>query len=143
MKRGAVPAPPVDDDKARANRLAAANLALRNKPTFGYDPTKTGGVFQIRRLGYDSAEFVFVGWDKEIRRNTAQQIEVRKGNNADIRIAVVRRMIAIIREYEQGDFLWESRRLDRNLMLSARQRDNAGLEEFMMREFFDDPRLPR
>ncbi len=136
-------APPVEDDKARANRLAAANLATQRKLTFGYDPSNSGGVFQIRRLGYESAEFVFYGWDKEIRRNTAQQIEVRKGGNSDIRIAVVRRMIAIIREYEQGDFLWESRRLDRNLTLSARPRDNAGLEEFMMHEFFDDPRLPR
>jgi hypothetical protein len=94
-------------------------------------------------MGFDDAEFVFYGWNKEIRRNTAQQIEVRKGSNSDIRIAVVRRMIAIIREYEQGDFLWQSRRLDRSLTLSARLRDNAGLEDFMMREFFDDPRLPR
>ena len=140
---GVTTAPPAEDDNARANRLAAANLALRNKPAFGYDPTTSGGVFHIRRLGYDSAEFVFFGWNKEIRRNTSQLIEVRKGNNDDIRIAVVRRMIGIIREYEQGDFLWESRRLERNLMLSARQRDNAGLEEFMMREFFDDSRLPR
>jgi hypothetical protein len=136
-------APPAEDDHARANRLAAANLALRNRPTFGYDPAKSGGIFQIMRMGYEDAEFIFFGWNKEIRRNTAQQIEVRKGSNSDIRIAVVRRMIAIIREYEQEDFLWESRRLNRNLMLSARARDNAGLEEFMMREFFDDPRLPR
>ncbi len=136
-------APPAENDNARANRLAAANLALRTRPTFGYDPTTSGGVFQIRRMGFDDAEFVFYGWNKEIRRNTAQQIEVRKSGNSDIRIAVVRKMIAIIREYEQGDFLWESRRLDRSLTLSARLRDNAGLEDFMMREFFDDPRLPR
>ena len=72
----------------------------------------------------------------------AHQIEVRKGSNSDIRIAVVRKMIAIIREYEQEDFLWESQRLGRSLTLSARARDNAGLEDFMMREFFPDPRLP-
>jgi hypothetical protein len=136
-------APPVDDDKARANRLAAANLASQRKLTFGYDPTKSGGVFQIMRMGYEDAEFIFFGWNKEIRRNTAQQIEVRKGSNSDIRIAVVRRMIAIIREYENEDFLWESHRLGRNVTLSARLRDNAGLVEFMRHEFFDDPRLPR
>mgnify|MGYP001591281005 CR=1 FL=1 len=130
-------APPVEDDHARANRLAAANLATQRKLTFGYDPTKSGGVFQITRMGYEDAEFIFFGWNKEIRRNTAQHIEVRKGSNGDIRIAVVRRMIAIIREHVQEDFLWESRRLDRNLMLSARPRDNAGLEEFMMHEFFN------
>jgi hypothetical protein len=52
-------------------------------------------------------------------------------------------MISIIRDYEQEDFLWESHRLRRSLMLSARARDNAGLEEFMMREFFVDPRVPQ
>jgi len=136
-------APPVEDDNARANRIAAANLATQHTMTFGYDPTQGGGVFQIERIGYDSAEFLFFGWNKEIRRNTKQLIEVRKGSNSDIRIAMVRKMIAIIREYEQGDFLWESRRLDRDVTLSARARDNAGLEEFMMREFFDNQHLPQ
>jgi hypothetical protein len=135
--------PPTEDDNARANRMAAANLALQRPQVFGYDPTQGGGVFQITRMGYDDAEFLFFGWNKEIRRNTKQLIEVRKGGNSDIRIAVVRRMIAIIREYERGDFLWESRRLDRNVMLSARAVDNAGLEEFMMHEFFDYSRRPQ
>jgi len=136
-------APPAEDDSARTNRIVAANLASQRPLTFGYDPTKSGGVFQIERMGYDTAEFIFFGWNKEIRRNMAHQIEVRKGSNSDIRIAVVRKMIAIIREYEQGDFLWESERLGRSLTLSARARDNAGLEDFMMREFFTDPRLPQ
>lgn len=129
-------APPAEDDNARANRIAAANLGIGRKPTFGPDPTHGGGIFSIQRLGYDYAEFIFFGWNKDIRRNTSQVIEVRKGNNSDIRIAVVRRMIAIIREYEQEDFIWESKRLGRDLTLSARARDNAGLEDFMMREFF-------
>ena len=133
----------VEDDKARSKRIVAANLGTRRAQTFGYDPKQGGGVFQIVRMGYDNAEFNFFGWNKEIRRNIKQQIEVRKGNNSDIRIAVVRRMIAIIRDYEQEDFLWESYRLGRSLSLSARARDNAGLEEFMLREFFDDPRVPR
>ena len=135
-------APPVEDDNARSSRIAAANLATQRKQTFGYDPSQGGGVFQLVRVGYNDAEFLFFGWNKDIRRNTKQLIEVRKGNNADTRIAVIRRMIAIIREYEQQDFLWESRRLGRSMMLSARPRDNAGLEEFLMLEFFDDPLRP-
>jgi hypothetical protein len=134
-------APAAEDDKARSNRIAAANLATQRQ-TFGYDPRQGGGVFQIMRMGYTNAEFMFFGWNKDIRRNTKQLIEVQKGNNADTRIAVVRKMISIIREYEQEDFLWESQRLGRNLMLSARARDNAGLEEFMLREFFADPNRP-
>jgi hypothetical protein len=129
-----------DDDKERSNRVVASNLAPR-KQAFGYDPSKSGGVFEIKREGYSDAEFVFFGWDKAIRRNTMQLIEVQKGNNSDIRIAIIRRMIVIIREYEVEDFLWESQRLRRNVTLSARLRDNAGLEQFLMREFFpEDPR---
>jgi hypothetical protein len=135
-------APMVEDDNARANRIASANLGSQRKQTFGYDPTQGGGVFQIERLGYESAEFTFFGWNKEIRRNTKQLIAVRRGTNSDIRIAVVRKMIAIIREYEHEDFLWESQRLGRNLTMSARLQDNAGLEDFMMREFFADARIP-
>jgi len=136
-------APPVEGDEARRDRIAAANLALPQAPAFGYDPRRKGGAFQIQRVGLDDAEFIFYGWDKEARRNMARLIEVRKGNNSDIRIAVVRRMIAIIRDYEQGDFLWESSRLGGSLTLSARARDNAGLEAFMMQEFFNDPRPAR
>jgi len=132
-----------EDEKTRSNRIAAANLGAQRAQTFGYDPTQGGGVFQIVRLGYDVAEFAFFGWNKEIRRNTKQLIEVRKGDNSDIRIAVVRKMIAIIREYERDDFVWDSYRLGRSLTLSARARDNAGLEDFMLREFFDAPRAPQ
>jgi len=128
--------PPVEDDDARRKRIVADNLATQRPQTFGYDPSQGGGMFQIVRLAYDNADYLFFGWNKDIQRKTKQLIEVRKGNNSDIRIAVVRSMIAIIREHEQGDFLWESPRLGRNVMLSARLRDNAGLEEFLMSDFF-------
>jgi hypothetical protein len=135
-------AKPAEDDNARANRIAAANLGLDRKPTFGSDTSRGGGIFSIQRMSYDYAEFLFFGWNRDIRRNTTQTIEVRKGGNSDIRIAVVRRMIGIIREYEDGDFVWESKRLGRNVTLSARARDTAGLEDFMMREFFGDASRP-
>ena len=125
------------DNPAVTVEQATAQLASFTGP-FGYDPERGGGVFQIERLGYDYAELIFHGWNKDIGRNTRQRIEVRKGNNSDIRIAVVRQMVAIIREYEQEDFLWVSQRLRRNVMLSARPRDRAGLEDFMMREFFPE-----
>jgi hypothetical protein len=48
-------------------------------------------------------------------------------------------MILLIREYYSGDFKWESHRLQRVVTLSARPEDQAGLEEFMMKEFFDTP----
>ncbi len=122
--------------EARAKRLAAGNLESTRETAFGYDPNRGGGVFQIQSMSLDYAEFLFQGWNKDVGRNTKQLIEVRRGANSDIRIAVVRKMIAIIREYEREEFLWQSRRLGRSITLSARARDNAGLEEFMMREFF-------
>lgn len=130
------PQPPVEDDDARRQRIIAGNLGSTRERTFGYDPRQGGGMFQIQSLSSDHAEFLFYGWNKDINRNTKQLIEVRRGNNSDIRIAVVRRMIAIIRENTQEDFLWMSHRLGRSLMLSAHPRDNAGLEQFMLGEFF-------
>jgi hypothetical protein len=130
-----VPAAP-ESAETRAARLAAGNLESTRETAFGYDPNKGGGVFQIQSMNIDYAEFLFHGWNKDVKRNTKQLIDVRRGNNSDIRIAVVRRMIAIIREYEREDFIWQSNRLGRSVTLSARARDNAGLEEFMMQEFF-------
>ena len=136
----AIPPPAQLSENQRASRAAAANLASGNPQVFGYDPSKSGGVFTIERMGYDYAEFTFTGWNSNARRHTKQLIEVRKGTNADIRIAIVRRMIAIIREYEPEEFSWDSQRLGRSLTLSSRPRDNAGLEEFMMLEFFGGPK---
>ena len=111
---------------------------------FGYDPAAGGGVFQIRRMSLNDAEFAFFGWNREIRRRTMQIIEVSKGNNPDIRVAMVRKMISIIRdEVKEDSFNWESKRLGRNVQLSARLRDNADLEDFMMREFFPDAVVTR
>jgi outer membrane biosynthesis protein TonB len=135
-------APSAEDDIARRDRIVASNLASINSQTFG-EPRNSGGIFSITRMGYTDAEFTFFGWNKDIRRRASQRIEVQQGANSDIRIAVIRKMIAIIREHEQGDFLWESRRLGRNISLSARPDDNAGLEDFMMREFFDVSGAPR
>ena len=134
--------PTFESEAERARRIAAANLAP--KPiTFGYDPAAGGGVFQIKRLSLNDAEVAFYGWNREIRRKTLQILEISKGSNSDIRIAVVRKMIAVIRDYEADDFQWESRRLGRTQLLSARLRDNARLEEFMMMEFFPDQAVAR
>ena len=138
------PAPPStgEDENARANRIAAANLGVNRRPTFGPDARRGGGIFQITRMSYDYAEFLFYGWNRDIRRDTTQTIEVRLGNEKDIRTAVLRRMIGIIRDHEQGDFIWESQRLGRNVTLSARPKDQPGLEAFLWQEFFEAPRRP-
>jgi hypothetical protein len=143
-EEAAAPAPRAEpSENERASRAAAANLAGTQMQVFGYDPSKSGGVFMVERLSQDYAEITFTGWNTEVRHYTKQLIEVRRGTESNIRIAVVRRIIAIIRSYEPEEFSWDSQRLGRTLMLSARARDNAGLEEFMMLEFFSGPAARR
>ncbi len=131
----AIDAPPADDDRARRDRALAANVATINTVPQGSIDSHSGGVFRITRLGYDDAEFLFFGWHQGAGRRLTQKYEVRRGTDADIRIAVVRRMIAIIREYEQEEFVWRSQTLG-DVKLSARLKDNVELERFMMRDFF-------
>jgi hypothetical protein len=137
---GAVEPAPLETEAARARRIATANLTPRQQ-VFGYDPAAGGGVFQIRQMGLNEAVVAFFGWNREIKRKSLQLIDVSRGNNSDIRIAVVRKMITIIREYSNDDFQWESR--GRIVTLSARPRDNAGLEEFLLRDFFPDQAVAR
>ena len=58
------------------------------------------------------------------------------GPDGDINRAIAKKMIEIIRRDYNGDFHWESYRLGRTVILSARQEDNAGLEDFLISEFF-------
>ena len=130
------PPQPAEDDIARRDRIVAANMSTIRAPTLGDNPKNSGGVFSIRRMGAYDAEFLFYGWNKDVNRRMSQVIEVRIGNNSTMELAVVRRMIVIVREYEKDDFAWQSLRAGRVVTLSARARDNAGLEEFLLREFF-------
>jgi hypothetical protein len=140
LARGESAASTTDDENERYNRNIAANLPTAATGTAGRAPKNGGGIFEIKRMAYDDAVFEFYGWNKDVGQRTPQSFEVRKGNNPDMRLAVVRKMIAIIREHEKEEIVWESRRLGRNVTLSARLSDNAALEEFMLREFFDDAR---
>ena len=142
--RGGGPPSPssADAETDRRNRIVAANLGTQQTP-FGSDPKSGGGLFQMKRVGSDDAEFYFMGWNKEIERRAKQVIEVRKGPNEDIRIAIVRKMIAIIRDEVKTDFNWKSSRLDRWVSLSARPADNAALEQFLLEDFFPEPRRSR
>jgi len=133
----APPAAPAEDETARRNRIIASNMAaLQSQPRAEQQRGGGGGVFDVRRLGTVDGEFMFYGWRAETGRRAPQMVEVRLGQNADMRIAVVRRMIVIIREHEREDFEWYSPRTGRTLRLSARQADNATLEAYLMSEFF-------
>ena len=101
----------------------------------------TSGIFQIITKESRRAAFSFRGWTNDASNVRREYVQVEIGNNPSIEIAIVRRMIELIRRYYQGNFNWDSQRLDRTVVLSARVEDNEGLEAFMLKEFFgEEPR---
>lgn len=141
-QNGGAPDEVLESDDQRANRIAQANVqAQQRSASPGQDPTQAGGIFDLRRTGLHEAEFVFNGWNRTFRRSLGQTFEVKQGNNPDIRIAVIRQMIAIIRDQKPGDFEWQSHRLRKVIVMSARPQDQPELEKFLMKEFYpEDPR---
>jgi len=97
----------------------------------------TSGVFQITYKGTRTGSFKFRGWRNDPGSGWQQTIEVDAGTGGNIELAMVQKMISLIREHYKENFNWESRKLGRVVVLSARQQDNAGLEQFLLREFFD------
>jgi len=155
------PAAPTDMqsfvDAARARRRAAEGFSGPDQtpaPAAEREPSEdeirmanvkrnlavgTSGVFQIISIESRRAAFSFRGWTNDSSNSRREYIQVEIGTNSSIEIAIVRRMIELIRRYYQGNFNWESQRLDRVVVLSARVEDNEGLEAFMLKEFFGEP----
>ena len=100
----------------------------------------TSGVFQILHKGHRSGQFAFRGFNAGVRGNWKEVIDVDAGPQGDLEIAMVRKMIELIREHYKGNFNWESHRMGRVVVLSARLEDSGGLEAFLMREFFSPGR---
>lgn len=99
-------------------------------------PQGTNGVFQIISMSNRTARYSFRGWTKDASSARREVIEVDAGPNGDVEREIVRSMITLIRRYYKDFFNWESQRLDRTVVLSARMEDNEGLEDFLIREFF-------
>lgn len=110
--------------------IRAANIK-RNLQSPG-----ANGIFQIINVSPRTAQFSFRGWTSNYSNSRRELIEVEAGPDGDIQRAIVRRMIELIRNYYQGDFNWESQRLGRTVILSARKQDNDGLEDFLIQEFW-------
>ncbi len=96
----------------------------------------TNGIFEITSLGQRNATFAFRGWTNDYSASQRKFYEVESTGGEDVRLVMIRRMIALIREHYDGNFNWESHRLGRSVVLSARPEDSAGLEDFLMMEFF-------
>ena len=135
------PAPPAEEsENDRAMRVAKANIAGAQGRNSGSDREDSGGVFSIVNQTSFSAEVKFKGWNGNFKRNWLKQEKVELGNEPDIETAIIKKMIQLIRAEKPGDFVWESRRLGRNVNLSARVEDTAELMAFLRQEFFSEKR---
>jgi hypothetical protein len=129
-------------DAARQNAEAIASQRgpseeqLRDERIKNNFKSGTNGIFEITSKSSRHATFVFKGWTNDYSNARLQYFEVEASTGQDIRLSIIKRMIALIREHYQGDFTWESHRLGRSVTQSARLEDNAGLEDFLMMEFF-------
>ena len=96
----------------------------------------TNGIFEITSLSSNSATFSFLGWTSSLSNSRREFFEVDAARGQDVRLVMIRRMITLIRVHYQGDFDWQSQRLSRTIIKSARPEDSAELEDFLMQEFF-------
>jgi len=115
-----------------ANEIAQANIDFQARKASG----PSNGMFEIVSKGPRIAQYLFYGWTKDARNKSRRTITVDAGLNGDVDKAIVDSMIAIIRQNVTGDFTFDSQRLGRVVTLSARVQDNAGLQAFLLREFF-------
>jgi hypothetical protein len=129
-------------DAERANAEAAARERkpgedeVRNEIIKRNMQSGTNGIFQIVNMNARSAQFTFKGWINDYSTARRELIQVEAAPGEDIKRVVVRKMIELIRRYYSGDFNWESQRLGRVVVLSARKEDSDGLEDFLIIEFF-------
>lgn len=131
-----------DYEAARQNAEAAAREKVPSEEQLRDERIKrnlqngTNGIFEITSLGSRNATFAFRGWTNDYSSSKRQFFEVEAAPGQDVRLVMIRRMIALIREHYDGNFQWESHRLGRSVTQSARLEDSAGLEDFLMMEFF-------
>ena len=141
-QNGGAPDEVLESDDERANRIAKANIAAQMRSASpGQDQDQAGGIFELTHVGINDAEFVFNGWNRDFRRKLGKTYDVRANADGDIRLAVIRQMILIIRDQRPGDFEWYNPKRGKSVVMSARLKDQPELELFLMKEFFpQDPR---
>jgi hypothetical protein len=121
-----------ESDRAPSgNEIAQANINFQMHKSKGIS-----GVFEVLNVGPRVAQFLFIGWTSDVRDSKRQTITVDAGLNGDVHLAIIDRMIELIRTHYSGDFNWDSQRLGRVVVLSARKSDQDQLRRFLMREFF-------
>lgn len=142
----------IDEEESRAaaiNQAAAASDGPSTDQVIAANLNRakhsandgTGGVFQITSVGVREGSFRFNGWNPA-RDNWHESYTVDAGIDGDVKLAIVKKVIEVIRKYKKGDFEFESHRLGRMVPMSARPQDNDRLESFLLMELFDQDNSP-
>jgi type IV secretory pathway VirB10-like protein len=134
--------PAEESDAQRGTRNALANIAAINGRG-GQDPNDSGGMFSVTNKTFSRADVKFRGYNSNFKRRWLSAVTVERGNDPDIETAIVKKMIEIIRKEKNGDFEWDSHRLNKVVTLSARPQDNQELMNFLYKEMFPDYKPPR
>lgn len=136
-KRNAVEADAAKQNaEAVAREIGPSQEQVRDERIKNNFKNGTNGIFEITSLGGRHAAFSFRGWTNDYSNARRESFEVEASTGQDVRLVMIKKMISLIRQHYQGDFNWESNRLGRVIVQSARPEDNSGLEDFMMMEFF-------
>lgn len=122
--------------EAAARELGPSQEQVRDERIKNNFKNGTNGIFEITSLSGRHAAFSFKGWTNDYSNARRESFEVEASTGQDVRLVMIRKMISLIRRHYDGDFNWESQRLHREIVKSARLEDSAELEEFMMMEFF-------
>lgn len=117
--------------KPGADEIREANIQRNLK-------SGANGIFQILHHNSREATFSFRGWTSSLSNSRLETYQVEVGKEGDIEHAIIRKIIELIRRDYNGDFYWESRRLGRSVQKSARLKDSAELENFLMQEFREE-----
>jgi hypothetical protein len=132
-----------EDAPQSPNDIARANIQAQ-RGWMGMDKDKSGGIFEVRDKTPFRASLIFRGWNANASRSAQQNIPVERGSDESIEMAIVNKMIEMIRKKTSTDIPWRSQRLGRVITLSARLKDTAELQQFLMREmFYQDSAPPR
>jgi outer membrane biosynthesis protein TonB len=126
-----------ESEAARGSRTALANIAAINNRGRD-DANESGGVFSISNKTFHSMDLKFRGWNPNFKRRWLTSATVEQGSEPDIETAVVKKMIELIRREKTGDFEWDSHRLGKVITMSARVKDTAELQAFLMKEMFPE-----
>jgi outer membrane biosynthesis protein TonB len=120
-----------ESEAARGSRAALANIAAVNNRGRD-DANESGGVFSISNKTFHSMDLKFRGWNPSFKRRWLTSVTVEQGSEPDVETAVVKKMIELIRREKTGDFEWDSHRLGKVITMSARIKDTAELQAFLM-----------